>query len=191
VKGYIYPMFAGADPEQGWHMTDPIFTKVPTIGACMPNIRRVVVPGDYIFVISGRVPRVRQYVVGGFKVAEKIGALAALKRFPENRMRKLENGSVSGNIIVNDDGTQNPLDYHSNFEKRVTNYIVGKDPVTLSHPGEVELAREQTLEVLRRIFNEKGNQMSDIVARWRKLNPKQIEDMLVWLHDVKSTSLSK
>jgi hypothetical protein len=185
MKGYIYTMFAGADPGQGWHMTDPIFGKVPTVGACMPNIRRLVVAGDYIFVISGRVPRVRQYVVGGFKVSEKIDALAAYKRFPNNRLKELKDGSLSGNIIVNADGTQSELDYHGNFEKRVGGYIVGQDPISLDQPHEVEIARDQTLELLRRIFQRKGKLVSDVIGRWRKLDPNQIEEILLWLRNLK------
>jgi hypothetical protein len=191
MKGYIYPMFAGADPGHGWHMTDPIFGKVPTIGACMPNIRRLVEPGDYIFVISGRIPRVRPYVVGGFKVAEKINALAAYKRFPNNRLKELSDGSLSGNIIINADGTQNPLDYHNNFEKRVTDYIVGQDPVCVDQPREIGIARDQTLEVLGRILNRKGKQLSDVVGRWRKLNPDQIQEILLWLRSLKDPLLAR
>ena len=188
MKGYVYTMFAGADPGQGWNMTDPIFGKVPTIGACMPNIRKLVVPGDYIFVISGRVPRVRQYVVGGFKVAEKINALAAYKRFPDNRLKELKNGSLSGNIIINEDGTQHKLDYHTNFEKRVGDYIVGQDPISLNQPREIEIARDQTVDLLRRIFRQKGKQVSDIVGRWRRLNPDQIDEIRVWLQSLKDSS---
>jgi hypothetical protein len=88
MKGYIYTMYGGADPDLGWQMTDPIFGKKPTLGSCVPNIRRAVVPGDHIFVISGKVAGVQQYVVGGFKVAEKISALTAFKRLPENRLHK-------------------------------------------------------------------------------------------------------
>ena len=66
MKGYIYTMFAGADPGHGWTLTDPIFDKVPTLGACVPHIRRAVQEGDYIFAISGRVPGARQFIVGGF-----------------------------------------------------------------------------------------------------------------------------
>src|SRR5690348_14542774 len=117
MKGYIYTMFAGADPGAGWVMTDPMLGKRPTLGACMPNIRRVVVPGDHIFFISGRVQGLPQYVVGGFKVDEKISALAAYRRFPENRMRK-EDGELRGNIVIREDGSRNPIDYHKNFASR-------------------------------------------------------------------------
>src|SRR5688572_14539987 len=123
MKGYIYTMFAGADPGVGWRMTDPIFGRTPTLGACMPNVRRLVVPGDHIFVVSGRVKNVQQYVVGGFKVAEKIDALAAYHRFPENRMKRSLGGEMEGNIITLPDGTQNPVDYHEGFAERVRNYV--------------------------------------------------------------------
>src|SRR5689334_4451772 len=62
MNGYIYTMAAGADPGHGWVMNDPIFGDVPTLGACVPNIRRVVEEGDYIFVVSGRVRNERQFV---------------------------------------------------------------------------------------------------------------------------------
>src|ERR1700752_2054905 len=100
MKGYIYTMFAGADPGVGWKITDPIYGKTPTLGACMPNIRKVVERGDYIFSVSGRVKDVKQYVVGGFSVDDKINALAAYSRFPENRMIVQPDGSLSGNIII-------------------------------------------------------------------------------------------
>jgi 3-oxoacyl-[acyl-carrier protein] reductase len=75
MKGYIYTMYQGADPGMGWKMTDPIYVPIPTLGACMPNIRRAVTLGDYVFSISGRVEGVKQYVVGGFAVEEKINAM--------------------------------------------------------------------------------------------------------------------
>ncbi len=79
MKGYIYTMYAGADPAMGWEMTDPIYGPVPTLGACMPNIRRAVVEGDVIFSISGRINKeLPQYVVGAMEVDQKISALAAL-----------------------------------------------------------------------------------------------------------------
>jgi hypothetical protein len=185
MKGYIYTMFAGADPGRGWNMTDPIFSKIPTIGACMPNIRRLVVPGDYVFVISGKTPGVRQYVVGGLKVAEKINALAAFDRFPEYRLKTVGKGLVAGNIIVDADGKHNKLDYHGNFEKRIENYIVGRDPVVLESQGEIDLGREQTVPILKQIFEKQGRLVADIVGRWRRLDEIQIEEMLQWLTSLK------
>lgn len=169
-------------------MNDPIFGKVPTLGACVPNIRRVVIPGDYIFVISGREVDVRQYVVGGFEVAEKINALAAYKRFPQYRQKQLPDGSLSGNIIVQEDGSHSEVDYHSNFEQRVENYIVGKDPLVIETPGEIARARDETLDLLSDVFKKQGQKIYDIIGRWRRLNEAQIERTLDWMQDVKQDS---
>ncbi len=185
MKGYIYTMFRGADPGVGWRMTDPLFGRVPTLGACMPNIRRAVVPGDFVFVVSGSVSGVRQYVVGGFRVAEKINALEAFERFPENRMRKHGDGTLVGNVIVNSDGSQNKHDYHKNFAKRIENYIVGRDPIVLKTHDEIEVGREQTLEVLQDVFDTKRKSVGNIVSRWRRLNEAQIDTLSTWLKHIK------
>lgn len=187
TKGYIYTMFKGADPSQGWRMTDPIFGKVPTLGACMPNIRRVVSAGDHIFVISGQVIGVQQYVVGGFEVDQKIDALAAYKKFPQNRQQLADDGALKGNIIVNANGTRSAVDYHSNFAKRVENYVVGKNPVVLEESREINRARKETLEVLSNIFKKRGRKVSEIIGRWRRLNDDQIEQMLDWMLSVKQS----
>ena len=155
MKGYIYTMYAGADPGMGWEMTDPIYSKVPTLGACMPNIRKAVEIGDYIFSISGRMKDVKQYVVGGFAVDQKINALAAYERFPENRMEQTEQGLLKGNIIIDEEGNHLKYDYHTNFENRLDNYIIGKDPVLIEKPKQIEKAREETLDFLNHLFNKK------------------------------------
>jgi len=186
MKGYIYTMFAGADPGAGWHMTDPIFGKTPTLGACMPNVRRFVMPGDYIFVVSGRLPGVQQYVVGGFKVAEKINALAAFRRFPENRMSRLPNGELSGNIIVDGTGRHHRLDYHDAFQRRLDNYIVGRDPVQLQKPEEVKIGREKSLGILQQLFDVRhANRIADVIGRMKKLDDKQVNRLLDQLRRIK------
>ena len=176
MKGYIYTMFAGADPGAGWVMTDPTFGKRPTLGACMPNVRRAVVPGDHIFVISGRVNGLRQYVVGGFEVAEKIDALAAYERFPAHRMRE-EDGRLVGNIVVRADGSRNPIDYHSNFASRVQNYIVGKSAQVVEGESAVLAARDRTLPLIRKMFQKDGETVHSVLGRWRRLDPHQIESL--------------
>jgi len=186
MKGYVYTMFAGADPGAGWQLNDPIFGKVPTLGACMPNIRRLVLPGDYIFVVSGRVEGLRQYVVGGFEVSEKINALAAFDRFPHLRQHKMPDGSLAGNIIVTQDGKQTPTDYHSNFEKRLENYVVGRKPITLEKPPEVKRARDESLDALGDILSKKGDRISDVIGRWRKLDGQQIHKMINWMESIKA-----
>lgn len=186
MKGYLYIMSTGSDPGQGWYMNDPdLNNKVPTLGACMPNVRRLVNPGDYIFVVSGSVPEVQQYVVGGLQVAEKINALEAYARLPQNRMKKLQDGSIHGNIIVDEFGTHHPLDGHIDFENRVENYIIGKDPLSLTNPEEIERSRSETLPMLEKLFGAKGGPPISIMGRWRKLNPRQIEQLREWLEDIR------
>ncbi len=187
MKSYIYKMYRGADPSHGWLMSDPIFGDPATLGACVPNIRRLVEVGDRIFCISGRVEGANPYIVGGFKVKEKIDALAAYSRLPHNRLCKHENGQTLGNIIINADGTQHPLDTHDNFEKRIENYIVGEDPVCLTQPWHIARAREETLDTLSKIFNTTGNRVYDIIARWRRMNEKQAQQLLEWFGNIKQT----
>ncbi len=181
MKGYIYPMYKGADPGTGWIMNDPIFGRVPTLGACVPNIRRAVQIGDYIFCISGRVDGVKPFVVGGLRVAEKIDALAAYHRFPECRVTNSDNGQVLGNIIVTADGQRHPLDDHFAFERRVANYIVGDDPVYLDGDKAIERAREKTLPFLSNLLGKEGNRVFDVVHRWRRLDEDQVHQLREWL----------
>lgn len=188
IKGYIYTMFKGADPAEGFELTDPIFGKVPTMGACRPDIRRVVEAGDQIFVVSGRRGRAQQYVVGGFAVGRKVTQLAAYAQFPENRQRRDDDGTMHGNVIVLEDGSQNPIDYHSNFANRVDNYIIGQDPIVLETPDEVRRARKETLATLRQIFNRDGDTIFKVIGRGRRLSGEQVEQMRRWLSDIKKTA---
>ena len=151
----------------------------------MPNIRRVVTAEDYLFVISGRVVGVHQYVVGGFQVAEKINALAAYQRFPQYRQQQLSDGSLSGNIIVQEDGSHSEVDYHSNFEKRVENYIIGKNSLAIETPEEIARARSETLDILSDICQKPGQKICDIIGRWRRLDEGQIGQLIEWIQDVK------
>ena len=185
MKGYIYTMAAGADPGHGWVMSDPIFGRVPTLGACVPNIRRAVQEGDFIFVVSGRIRQERQFVVGGFKVKEKIDALAAYRRFPQNRLMRGASGQVEGNIIVDKNGKHHPLDDHSNFAARLENYIVGCDPTYFETPREYEAARSDTVEVLSEVFAKKGRRVFDIIGRHRKMEGEQVESLLEWMRSIK------
>jgi hypothetical protein len=185
MKGYIYTMYQGADPAEGWEMTDPIYGKIPTLGACMPNIRRAVNSGDYIFSISGRVKNVSQYVVGGFKVDEKINALAAYRRFPENRMIISDDGSLKGNIITDSKGKHLAIDYHTNHEKRIENYIIGKDAIVIAGEKQVQKAREETLLMLNALFGRKEDAIHKIIGRWRKLDNVQVNDLVSWMKQIR------
>lgn len=187
IKGYTFITRTGYDPEKGKLIKDPYLGDIPTLGACMPNIRRQVVPGDHIFVISGKVPGVPQYIVGGFEVAEKITALAAYRRFPELRLRQLEDGQLMGNIIVDGRGNQHPLDTHSSFEERIQNYIVGRNPIALTATHEIAQGREETLGVLRSVLRKSGLAPFNLIGRGgTRLDYKQVLELRDWLLSVKS-----
>lgn len=189
MKGYIYISSPNADPARNRNLNDPMFRSPPTLGGCMPNIRRLVLPGDHVFVISGTTRGVQQYVVGGFQVAEKISALAAYDRFPENRLRRDEDGRLLGNVLVDGNGQQHPLDTHAaaTFASRIENYLVGTNAVALETPEEVERGRNETLERLSLILERpRANRVIDIMGRWAKLDEAQVERTLDWLRGIKA-----
>ena len=155
----------------------------------MPNIRRQVVPGDFIALISGKVPGVSQYIVGCFEVADKINALTAYKIFPEHRLRLRDDGQLTGNIIVDAKGKQHPLDKHqsSSFERRIENYIIGRNPIVLTKPDEIAQGREETLDVLRTILGKNGSAPIQIIGRGgKKLDFKQVQEIRDWLLSLKN-----
>jgi hypothetical protein len=158
------------------------------MGACRPDIRRKVEPGDQIFVVSGKSSGVQQYVVGGFAVGQKIDQLTAYGRFPENRQHLGPDGKPLGNVIVLEDGTQNPIDYHKNFENRVDNYLIGDNPVMLETPEEIRRGRAETLDALKDIFHRDGDSVFKIIGRGRRLNEEQVEQMRQWLSGIKNAS---
>lgn len=186
MVGYVYIMSSGYDPEHGKNLNDPYLGRVPTLGACMPNIRRQVVEGDQIFFVSGRIREVRQFVVGGFTVEEKISAMTAFQRFPQHRLCLQEQGAVSGNIIVDSRGRHNRLDNHGGFQQRIENYIVGRDPVVLSRPQEIAKGREETVDVLGEIMRKRGTKPYDIIGRASKLNEDQVLELRHWLSSLKA-----
>lgn len=184
MSSFIYKLYAGADPVTGWQFNDPIFGTPPTLGACVPNMRRTVERGEWVFAISGNVPGYKPYVAGGFRVQEKINALEAHRRFPHYRLRADASGQVLGNVIVDENGRQNTLDRHTNFERRLDNYLVGNEAVVIDDPDRVEKAREQTLPVLSRIFGRQGNRTFDIIGRGRAMTKSQVEEMTDWLRSL-------
>lgn len=190
MKGYIYITGTGADPGLHNNLDDPLFGNPPTLGACMTNLREFVDPGDYLFVVSGKTPNVQQYVIGGMRVAEKIDALAAYGRFPQNRLRRDENGFVRGNIIVDARGQQNPLDHHKpdTFERRIRNYIIGDQSAALQTEREIELGRERSLRKLSEMFERPGNRAIDILGRHRKLDENQVHGLMDWLRGIKAAA---
>lgn len=190
VKGYIYITGTGADPGLYNNLDDPLFGDPPTLGACMTNLREFVDPGDYLFVVSGKAPGVQQYIIGGMRVAEKIDALAAHGRFPQNRLRMGNDGLVKGNIIVDAQGNQHQLDHHDpdSFERRIRNYIVSDEAAALQSEREVALGRERSLGKLSDMFGKPGNRAVDIIGRHRKLTEGQVHGLMDWLRGTKAAA---
>lgn len=123
-----------------------------------------------------------------FEIAEKISAIDAYDRFPEQRLRLLPNGDVTGNVIVTAGGEQHELDDHNQFARRIENYIVGTNPIALLTPEELAEGRRQTLEILREVFLKNGNSIREIVGRCRNLTEKQILTLRKLLDEVKSAA---
>ena len=189
MKGHILITRSGYDPQLGRHVKDPYLGPCPTMGACRPDIRRQLELGDHIFAISGRVQRVKQYVMGGFEIENKMHARSAFNLFPEQRLRKREDGQLTGNIIVNADGNQHDLDDHTSFERRIENYVVGTNPISLATPEEINKGRAQTLEVLCDILQKKGESPIAVVGRWgTRLEEKQVLQLREWLLSLKMSS---
>lgn len=186
MKGYIYKLYAGADPSTGWTFNDPIFGKKATLGACMPNIRRFVDVGDWIFAISGRVPEVVPYIVGGFKVDEKLDALEARARFPEYILKKNDKGQVVGNIIVDEKGNHDKLDNHDKFTERRNNYLVGSEKIHFETPESVVMARSNSHKILQDVLGIKKNNFSELVPRWRRLDHGQVQNLILHLRRIEN-----
>jgi hypothetical protein len=189
--GKIFITSSGYDPQLGKHVKDPYLGPNPSLGACRPDLRRQVKEGDHLFVISGKLPNVRQFVMGGFAVAQKIDATQAYKQFPEQHLRLRDDGQLTGNIIVDGDGAQHALDTHdpAKIARRIPNYVVGTDCIALTDPMEVALGREQTLDVLRDIFKKNGGSPFEIVGHYgSSLTEEQVIRLREWLSSLKKVN---
>jgi hypothetical protein len=178
----------GYDPEKGKHVKDPYLGASPSWGGCRPDIRRTIVKGGQVFVISGKLTGVSQFVMGGFTVADKIDALTAFKTMPEQRLHLREDGQLDGYIIIAKDGSQHELDTHptTTFQKRIENYVVGRDPIALITPSEISRGRAETLEVLRSVLRKRGASPIEVVGRWGSdLTERQANELRSWLESLK------
>ncbi len=186
--GKIFITRHGYDPQLGKHVKDPYLGPIPTFGACRPDFRKQLHEGDHIFVISGKVKGANQYVMGGFEVDRKISAFQAYDEYPNLRLKKLSNGELTGNIIVDGAGMQHPLDDHRTFESRITNYIIGRNLLAIESDEEIELGRKDTLPVLSDILKKKGNSPIEVVGRWgSEVGEKEIGKLREWLASLKVT----
>jgi hypothetical protein len=184
--GKLFITRSGYDPQLGRHVKDPYLGDKPSLGACRPDFRRQLKIGDYVFTVSGKVPGAPQFLMGGFEVAAKVHANDAFRMFPEQRLHRLRNGQLDGNVIVNGRGSRHRLDNHDGFERRLDNYIVGKNPIALSTPEEIDQARKETLDVLRDVLLRDGKTAHEVITRFgRTLTAEQVQTLLVWLRGIK------
>jgi hypothetical protein len=187
MVGKIFITRTGYDPQVGKHVKDPYLDGTrATLGACRPDIRRKLVLGDHIFVISGKVPGTPQFVMCGFEIAAKITAMDAFRMFPDLRLRQRQDGQLTGNVIVDANGQQHQLDDHRTFARRVNNYVVGSNVLALQTDEEIAAGREETLGVLQAIIGKNGNSPIDVVGRWGcDLTEEQVRELRKWLDEVK------
>lgn len=184
--GKIFITRSGYDSQLGRHIKDPYLGPCPTLGACRPDIRRQLQKGDHIFVISGKIPDVNQFVMGGFEIESKIPAIEAYRLFPALRLHRLDDGQLTGNIILTAGGRQHELDDHKSFDQRIKNYVIGTNLLVLTTPAEVAEGRKQTLDALRDILQKKGKSPFEVVGRFgTKLNENQVMELREWLEAVK------
>jgi len=189
--GKIFITSSGYDPQLGKHVKDPYLGSNASLGACRPDIRRKINEGDHLFVISGKLPNVRQFVMGGFEVAQKIDALQAYEQFPDQRLRMRNDGQLTGNVIVDASGAQHELDTHrpATIARRTPNYIVGRNCISLTDPEEVALAREQTLDFLRDLLNKPGGSPFELLGRsGSHLTETQVIKLREWLLSLKKVT---
>jgi hypothetical protein len=187
--GKIFITSTGYDPQLGKHVKDPYLGDNPSLGACRPDIRKKVAPGDHIFVISGKIKQAPQFVMGGFEVAAKMPSSVAYKQYPDQRLHKRADGQLTGNIIVNARGEQHRLDTHKSetILRRIDNYVIGKNPIALVSDAEIAKGREQTILVLSDILQRPGSTPFEIVGgrAGYELSEKQVLRLLEWLRSLK------
>ncbi len=186
MKGEIFITRTGYDPQLGKHIKDPTLGPVPTLGACHPDFRKKLQEGDHLFVVSGKIQRANQFIMGGFEIEAKIDATEAYKMFPENRLRMRPDGQLTGNIIVDSTGMQHSLDDHKTFQNRTPNYVVGTNLLALESDSEIEMGRQETMEVLRTIFQKNSKTPFELIGHYGKsLNERQILEIRDWLDALK------
>lgn len=188
MKGYIFITSTGTDPLAGKHLKDPTLDECATFGACQPQIRRMLDPEDFVFVISGSVRKrkLNQYIVGGLQVDRKLHATEAYRVLPSQRLHTLQDGQVSGNIICNADGQPHELDGHSSFQRRLDHYVIGKNAIALRSEEEVSRGREATMDILRSVFHKNGTIPRDVIGRCSKMDADQVNEMVHHLRRLKA-----
>ena len=173
MQGYIYTM-AGADPGHGWILNDTDLRARSHSRSMRTEHKARGAGGRQYFRCEwqgSRRPAICRWWVPGSRKDQCVGRLQALSR-ESARPGPVD---VRGNIIVTGNGQHHPLDDHDNFARRVENYIVGRKPVYLENPREYNAAREESLDVLSRIFKRRGRRIFDVIGRYRKMNSDQVK----------------
>jgi hypothetical protein len=124
--------------------------------------------------------------MGGFEVDAKMPAIEAYKRFRDQRLHRRPDGQLAGNIIVNARGEQHRLDNHSSFQRRIQDYIVGRNCLALVRASEIDLGRAETMDVLCDVFKKRARQPIELITRFgRRLTESQALQIRSWLHSIK------
>ena len=128
--------------------------------------------------------------MAGFEVARKITAQQAFDEFPDRHLHLRPDGQLTGNVVVDAQGKQHPLDGHKadTFDQRLPNYIVGKNPLILSSDEEVARGRAETMEALQEIMKKKGATPKEVIGRWgSSVTEKQVIQFQEWLKRLKAS----
>jgi hypothetical protein len=187
--GKVFITRSGYDPKRGKHVKDPYLEGEPSLGACRPDIRKQLSVGDFIFPISGKVRGISQYVMASFEVAQKMHATEAYVAFPDRRLKRLPDGQLTGNVVVDARGAKHRLDGHKRetFKNRLPNYIIGRSLIVLSSDEEVERGRRETLEALQDILKKKGASPKEVVGRFgTTVNENQVIQLRDWMQKLKT-----
>jgi hypothetical protein len=187
--GKIFITRSGYDPKCGKHVKDPYLEGEPKFGACRPDIRKKLEVDDFVFPISGKVKGISQFVMAAFQVAEKMHAREAYERFPEQRLHRLPDGQLTGNVVIDGRGAKSRLDDHKRetFQKRLSNYILGKSLIVLTSDEEIDRGRDETLDMLQEVLQKKGTSPKELVGRsGATLGEKQALQLRDWLLKLKT-----
>ena len=134
---------------------------------------------------------IRQELLSGIRPGTSFRRLRdqmrAFDRFPDNRLHFDQTNQRYGNIIINANGEQDARDHHNKLAVRIQNYLIGVKPVVVQTPAEVSIARERTLPILKELFDKPdARRVSEVIGRNKKMNDKQIENLLAALDSLKA-----
>lgn len=83
-------------------------------------------------------------------------------------------------------GNQHRLDSHLSFERRIENYIVGRNPLVIAAPKAIARGREGTLRELSRILGREGKSPFRMLGRGaNKLDQQQVKALRHWLEIIR------